>query len=486
MRLFAFARSIRVQMTIIFVVIFGGSLVAHSIYMYRTVDRVFQSEFDVLLYDFGTNVGQSINFSILGDIRVNRDVFKDERKIFPFSTHEALIQVRSMGGVLLAKSPNLGAEEIPLTPSDLQFIYKNSYFFRNWSQGSEGARRGQSYRVIHFLTTDKRMPKFIVQVAVPSRFVQENSRQVFGRFMYSIPVILLLSSILGYTFATTAFLPVRKMIEKAKAIRAGNLSERIPVATTRDEIADLGQTLNNLLARIEAAFASQERFVSDASHQLKTPLSILKIQLEDMHKSSLKGEEGQRRLVSMREEVDALISLVNNLLILAQVDASEQSRVFRRVPMDEVVTTAIQRLQVLAKRNGVAVNLQLSAESGEVSSEDYSVLGDFDLLVSLLQNLLENALKYSPAQSPLLVEVCNQAKNIRVSISDCGPGVPEEEMTRVFERFRRGAKACKLASGSGLGLSIAKRIADLHNGRLELKNKATGGLLASLILPKGD
>jgi signal transduction histidine kinase len=315
----------------------------------------------------------------------------------------------------------------------------------------------------------------ILQVAVPNRFVRENSVQVLNIFSISVPIVLLISAILGYSYSSLGLSPIRRLVDRLRAIGARDLRQRLSLPQSKDELYDLSESVNSLLERLEKAFRSQETFVSDASHQLKTPLAILKAELELLGRE-VRGEDNAHRVESLREEVEALISLVSNLLLLARVDAGEDQLVLSEVELDEVVTTAVERLTHLAKSKGI--RLKLNFGSGlDVYSVSFKVRGDVDLLVSLFQSLLENAIKYSPTSSEVAIELKNQGSFLTVDIMDQGPGIAEYDMPRAFERFHRIASP-QAPSGSGLGLSIARRIADLHRASLELKNRPEGGLAA--------
>ncbi len=466
--------SLRARLTLVFVLFFGGTLCGYSYYVYRTVNSVFQSEFDVLLVGFAADIADSIDFSLIGGLRVDSKQFRQDRKIFPFPLKETVIQVRDLKGQTIQKSRALEEINLPFSKSELMLLYQHKFFFRNWTS-SEEIVGNKSFRLVNYRLMSPTKPPLILQVAVPNRFVRENSIQVLNIFSISIPIVLLISAILGYSYSSFGLTPIRKFVDRLKAIGARDLEQRLVLPQPNDEIRDLSESVNSLLERLEKAFKSQETFVSDASHQLKTPLAILKAELELLGKE-VKGDEGTQRVESLREEVDDLISLVGNLLLLARVDAGEDQLVLTEVDLDEVVTTAVQRLTHLAKAKCIRLKLNLG-EMIDVYSISFKVKGDADLLVSLFQSLIENAIKYSPNSSEININIKDQGGFLTVDIRDQGPGIPESEMPRAFERFHRVAKPSG-PSGSGLGLSIAKRIADLHRATLEIKNLPEGGLEA--------
>lgn len=471
------AFSLRARLTLIFVLFFGGTLCGYSYYVYKTVNSVFQDQFDSLLLDFAADITDSIDFSLMGGIRVDSRQFQQDRRVFPFSFKETVIQIRDIKGQTLQKSMALKNLNLPFSQQELFLLYKNKFMSRNWTS-KEDIVGNRSFRLLNYRIMSPTKPPMILQVAVPDRFVRENSIQILNIFTISVPIVLLISAILGYSYSTFGLTPLRRLIERLKSIGPRDLRQRLSLPRAKDEIFDVSVSINSLLERIEKAFRSQETFVSDASHQLKTPLAILKAELEMMSKE-VHSPESLEKVESLREEVDSLISMVGNLLLLARVDAGEDQLVLTEVALDEVVTTAVERLTHLAKGKNIRLKLNLGETLDMYASMSFSVRGDADLLVSLFQSLLENSIKYSPADSEICITIKNQGVYLSVDIVDQGPGIPESALNKVLERFHRIPHPSS-PPGSGLGLPIAKRIADLHEAQLELKNRPGGGLVAHL------
>ncbi len=476
--------SLKARLTALFVLIFGGSLIAYSVYIYRTVDDVLESGFNLQLREFANEVGDSINYSILWGFQFNPSAFIDSKKVFPFTMREAVIQIRSASGKPLMSSKALKVQALPFDRKMYEDILDGQYVYRNWE--ASVAVAGNSYfRTLSFMVKGNSDSFVILQVAVPDRYIRKNNKRVFTIFVYSIPILLLISGFIGYTYAGYSLMPVNRIIERVHSIRGRNLSERVPVPDVQDEIAKLAVTLNSMLDRVEAAFVAQERFVSDASHQMKTPLAVLKAQIEELHmQRSFWSDDQLERLNSLGEEVDSLISLVKNLLILARVDFGEGTLLFSEVSLDETVTLVCERLSHIAKKKNIHFQMNLEVAPVDDSVRPFVVKGDSDLLASVFQSVIENSIKYSPVDSKIQIQIFEQSENIVVSICDEGPGIPEEELQLIFERFRRGPASAKIASGSGLGLSIAKRISELHGAELALSNRTEGGLKTIFTIKK--
>lgn len=476
--------SLKARLTALFVLIFGGSLIAYSVYIYRTVDDVLESGFNLQLREFANEVGDSINYSILWGFQFNPSAFIDSKKVFPFTMREAAIQIRSATGKPLMASKALKVQALPFDREMFERILDGQYVYRNW-EAKEAVAGNTYFRTLSFMVKGNSDTFVILQVAVPDRYIRENNRKIFRTFAYSIPILLLISGLVGYTYAGYSLRPVNKIIERVHSIRGRNLSERVPVSDVQDEITKLAVTLNSMLDRVEAAFVAQERFVSDASHQMKTPLAVLKSQIEELQmQKQFMSEEQRQKLSSLGEEVDSLISLVKNLLILARVDLGEETLLFSEVSLDETVTSVCERLSHIAKRKGIQFQMNLEMSQAGGSERPFGVRGDSDLLASVFQSVIENSIKYSPRDSKIHIQITEEPKNVVVSICDEGPGIPEAELQLIFERFRRGQTSAKIATGSGLGLSIARRISDLHGAKLTISNQEKNGLKAIFTIKK--
>jgi hypothetical protein len=270
-----------------------------------------------------------------------------------------------------------------------------------------------------------------------------------------------------------ALSPVQDITLKARGISGlSNLKERVPVPEPQDEIRELAETFNGLLERMENAFASQDRFVSNASHQLKTPLTILKGELDMLRKRQASPEDVAAGLESAAVEINRLIQLVQDLLLLARLEAGQDTITLTPVRVDEVLLKVVARLQKLATNKEVKLITQFASD--EAGSElDVEVQGDEDLLDSMFENFIENAIKYAPVGSAVELSMRSHTGAVEVVIRDYGPGIPEELRQKIFERFTR-VQPSNIIPGSGLGLSIASEIARLHGVNIELNAPEAG------------
>ncbi len=284
------------------------------------------------------------------------------------------------------------------------------------------------------------------------------------------PVLMLL---VGW-FITRSLRPVRRMREMVASREPTDLSP-LPEAGLPDEIRPLVSELNQLFGRVAAAFEAQQHFVADAAHELRSPLTALKLQAQALRVPGSDDEHSQA-VARLNEGIDRAIHLVGQLLLLARTEAQggEASTV---VDLRDIVKLAVA--DVLPKATAAGIDIGL-AEGAEVAAP---VKGQAEALRILLHNLLDNAVKYTPAPGRVDVSLRIEGKRVMLAVDDSGPGIPAAQRGRVFDRFYRTASGVEQAAGSGLGLAIVKAIADRHGASLNLSESALGGLRIELRLP---
>jgi signal transduction histidine kinase len=283
------------------------------------------------------------------------------------------------------------------------------------------------------------------------------------------PVALLVASVAGYLLATAALRPVEDMRRRAAEISEREPGRRLPVPPADDEIGRLGRTLNEMLERLEAAFARERTFVADASHELRTPLAILKTELELAQRSARSVEELEAALRSAGEETDRLSQLADDLLVIARSDQGRLPIRRSRVDVRELLERVARRFAPQAERAGV--ELRMEAAPG--------VLADVDevRMEQALANLVDNALRYGAG--PVELAARNSGDVLELSVRDHGPGFPPGLLAHAFERFTRG-DAGRSTAGAGLGLAIVDAIATAHGGQVSATNPEGGGALVAI------
>lgn len=456
--------SLKSRLICLFVLIFGAYSVTFGFLAFRFLSTALQNEFDGALFNYAIDVADSVSLDPTGDLTVT-NALVDHDKVYPFSLGTALILIRNSKGKVIERVGNLGDFSIPWE-TDLQ----------NLKKGAEASYQtldhltdlpnpeAKTYRVISYpLDTSPRRQLF-VQIAVPRTLLERQMGTWKFFLQIGLPLSLALATVMGFFLASRALRPIQSMIQKAGDIGASKLSERLPVPQARDEVQSLAMTLNQMLDRLDQSFQSQERFVADASHQLLTPLSIMKGELEQRLRVETIRETSSL-LKSNLQEVEHLISLVKNLLVLARVDAGVASFSFREIFLEEIVLEAMTDVSRLAQAKEIKIKFDIDDNSSRSA-----IAGDPGLLEVLLGNLLENAIKYSPEKSSLQIWIQRIDGKISLFLQDQGPGVPSDNTEQIFDRFSR-ARNTSHVSGYGLGLAIAKKIAENHSASLTVENR---------------
>jgi len=466
-----FLKSIRARLTGLYLALLALTLVVFCAILYQVFVRTQRQEFDYALFNHAVDISQAIEVNFWGNYVFTPSVMAAREKIFPFSPGRSFWQVVSLEGRVVERSWNLAGRRLPLPEEDWQAVFNRGHVYRTLT--AQNMRQinpslpAEDYRQITYLAK-RGSQSFILQIAVPMKLLERETRGLLLFFLLGIPVTLVLAGVGGLYLANKALEPVRDVIAKAEELNPSNLSDRLPEPATDDEIRQLTVTLNGLLGRIEKAFESHEHFIADASHQLKTPLAILRGELDVFRSNPRTTAEMNSFLDSAGQELRHMSRLLDDMLLLAKMEAGQGSLTVRDVRLDEILLETISRFEVLARKKGVAVKFDLEDLTGGSSANEFLVRGDPDLLQSMFRNLVDNAIKYSPDGSPVEVRVINEAYRVVTQIRDYGPEIPPDQAERIFQRYERGNLRVSRVSGTGLGLPIARRIAEMHGSNISI------------------
>jgi signal transduction histidine kinase len=280
-------------------------------------------------------------------------------------------------------------------------------------------------------------------------------------------VMLIIGSVLAFRLADRILTPVRVVRETAQSISETDLSQRIEV-TGYDEISELAGTFNDMLDRLDAAFAAQRRFIDDAGHELRTPVTVIQGHLDTLGDDP---EERARTLSLLDDELARMRRMIDDLITLAR---SERPDFLRAGPVDlgDLSRSALEKARGLGPRTWVLESVA-----------DEPIWADEQRLTQAILQLAENAVRHTGADGRIGIGSLVEGQEVRLWVTDDGPGVPSEEQSRIFERFFRGRDGRRRAEGSGLGLSIVAAIADAHGGRATLASPPGGGATFSIVIP---
>jgi heavy metal sensor kinase len=316
----------------------------------------------------------------------------------------------------------------------------------------------------------------VVQVGMSLENIIQTRRRFLLILASMLPFGLLLAGGGGWLLARRALKPVDQMTRIAQRISGERLNERIHESGNDDELDRLAKTLNDMLGRLDSAFHQMRKFSADASHELKTPLTILKGEMEVALRVPRSPEEYQRVLESGVEEIDRINHLVEGLLLLARVDAGMLPLERQPIALENLLREIGEQMNVVAASHSVDI------QCGEL--ESVILMGDREHLRRLILNLVDNAIKYTEAGGSVTLSLKADRIWACVAVVDTGVGLSKEDRQHIFNRFHRSTETrFRDAKGVGLGLSIAQSIAEAHGGRIEVASTPGKGSTFKVVLP---
>ena len=375
------------------------------------------------------------------------------------------VKITDARGVILASSP--GAASAPEIPEGTLNEAVRGEAAYDTIKAADSRDKESVYRSYTTPVLKEGKTVYLVQASRPlyqTEFALNNLRDMMAVL---VPMIVLFTGAAGMLFARVALKPVHGMIKTIRQISAENLSLRIPATGAKDEIRELASMFNDMLSRLEGSFLSQKRFIQDASHELKTPLTILKGELEVALKKARSSQEYASILQSNLEETNRISKLVENLLTLAKFDNREIPLDISAVNLNRVLESlASDMAQVAGKKR---INLALKLEPGLPV-----IKADAGQLRRAFLNILDNAVKYGEEGGTVTISSAGNAAGVLLVFSDSGRGIAPKDLPHVFERFYR-ADSSRSTEGFGLGLAITKSILDAHGAAITVKSGPARG-----------
>lgn len=307
--------------------------------------------------------------------------------------------------------------------------------------------------------------------------VDDSLKRLRLAFFHLAPIGVVISILGALVISTRALAPLSKIIDLADKLRPNELSRRLPSPGVDDEIGRLVRTLNRMIGRIQESFEAMKRFTSDASHELRNPLATLRNTVDVTLEMPRTSEEKDEALRSIGEEVDRIRSLVEDLLLLARADSGRVVMEMKPMSLAFLLEAQVEAYQPLAQERDIRLDLAPLLPD--------EVLGNERWLLQVVGNLLSNALNYTPVGGHVTVTMARGDAALSFSVLDSGPGIPDEDLDRVFQRFFRSdpARSWGHVQGQGLGLAIAAWVVEEHQGRIEAANRLEGGARFTVMLP---
>ena len=474
-------QSLRVRLVLFNLAMFGTVIVLLVGVFLFVAERFLRSEFDQRLIEGARVIAEAVDL-VAEEVPASPRESRFRPHINPFHFLEYYFQIRLTNGQLIERSPNLRHMELPISEHAKQSGMKGALVFEtlNGETATQLIGAGHQLRMLTFYHQRPGMQPFYLQVAVSLTSVEHAVEVLRRTMLVLIPIGLILAAIASEQLVRRGLAPIGRVAREAQRLTAADLDHRLPVPSGRDEVVEMIRTLNNMLDRLQGAFAAQERFIANAAHELKTPLTHLLGQAQVLSRQVREPEEYDLFVTTVQEEMRQLATIVESLLLLTRADAGLPLDSRTRVSINEVVVDAVERCQPYAEQREVRLQPVLCAPTAE--QDEPEVEGDAELLVSMVSNLVRNAIRFSPPGQTVDVAIKQVASEVLISVCDRGPGIPDEFIPRLFERFYQ-VPGVGRPVGSGLGLSIVESVAKLHHGLIRVRNRAEGGCEFEVTLP---
>lgn len=344
-------------------------------------------------------------------------------------------------------------------------------------QGIVTTRDGQQVRLYSRVLVDHGAVFGVIQVG--SSLTQMNTalHSVVVALLILAPIVLLLSALVSYWLTSHALLPIQRLIQTARVISTEDLQQRVPVPRAHDEVRELALALNEMIKRLEDVFSRQRRFVADASHELRTPVSVIRTKIDMALLQAFSPQEYIAVLGELGAEAERLGGLISDLLTLARTDEGRTLLEREPVRLDLLVDAVVANAEVLATERDITLE--------RVASEPVIVLGDEVRFIQVVMNLLENAIFYTNPRGRVTLRVQGKDTHAYLMVQDTGIGIAAEHLPYLFERFYRVDPARTRTQGghSGLGLSIVDWVVRTHGGRVSVESQPGVGSTFTVILP---
>jgi heavy metal sensor kinase len=479
-------KSLRFKLTLWYVLILGILLISFSSFLYFTLSKSLYRDVDNKLTSLAELIASESVSPLskfgFGNIDQALEASMNLKPIGKF------IQVLDESGKIGRKSDNLRNVQLPISLTALKNASKGLITFET-NRSFENA----PLRIITFPVIENNHITKIVQIASSLEDVEDALNTLFIILMITVPFALMVASLGGQFLANKALKPVDKITQTARMITSQNLNQRIEPPKVKDEISRLIETFNEMISRLDQSFRQIKQFSTDASHELKTPLTILKGEVEVTLRKERASHEYEQTLKSNLEEINRMSQIVDDLLLLSKADIGEIRLNKEVINLTEILDEVVAQMNILAQSKTLLI---------ETSNhhEDIHIFGDGLRIRELFLNLIENGIKYTEEGGSIHITFSKdtplhdksqsgwterkQARFVKIIVSDTGIGIAKEDRERIFDRFFRVDKArSREQGGSGLGLSICKWIVEAHQGEIKVENEVGKGSSFIIKLP---
>jgi len=389
------------------------------------------------------------------------------------------IQVRDADDWVTMKSRPLAKRTLPLDEPTRRRAVQAGFACVTTGDSGDGDE-GDELRVCTVTDASQGAPRRFVQVGRSVRSVRWAVRDLRNTMLIVVAFGLAAAAVASWLITGRMLRPLRTIARKADLLSITSLGERIG-NRGRDEVAQMAASLDAMLERLQRSFEAQERFISSVSHELMTPLTVLLGQAQVLARETRNPEEYERFVAAVQDEARSLSRTVESLLTLAKAEAGLPIVPEEPVSINEAAMNAVSRCAPLADQREVKLATTLSMPS-ERQTEPI-VQGDAELISLMIANLIRNAIRYAPPRTSVDVQVTADDRGVDISVRDRGPGIPDEYLDRIFDRFFQVREDAEVFQGVGLGLTITRGVAELHRGTVTASNHPDGGCAFRIRLP---
>jgi two-component system, OmpR family, sensor kinase len=463
-------RSIRFRMALWYAVLLAGALVLFGAASYVGLERYLQKSLDESLVKQARSIGDVliVNINQSGEDYVNNEITEH----YSPEINGRFIRVTRADGkqIFISGLPKDGTFDPARVPPPQLPVLRAFSHEVEMSDGHE--------LLLHALPYESRDgARFLIEVAAPYNQIESVLRGLLLTFGLGLPLIVALAISGGYVLMRRALRPVDEIRQKAAQITSRNLSERLPVVHTGDELERLATDLNRMIERLEESFQQINRFSADASHELRTPLTVLQGELESIARNSSNlPAEIRDTIGSALEETHRLTKIVENLLAISRLEAGDARKQRERLDFAELARNTADQMRLLAEEKHIHLDCN-GAEAVEVDADPAR-------LKQVVVNLLDNAIKYTPESGKVSISVMKQDGRAVFEIADTGIGISPDDLPHIFDRFYRADKArSRQMGGTGLGLSIVRSICLAHEGQVKVESIEGQGSVFHIQLP---
>lgn len=423
--------------------------------------------------------------------KFRQDEFYQRLESRAYNTAKLLIKVEEIDETLLKKMEEDSPIKLP-EEAIMIFDYKDSLLYADGEEGIMKVDRELLDQIrlegnlefktgereyLGYLFTDDRFDRFAIVISAIDIYGKSKLANLLRVLLIVLGIGLIVVFMVARLYAERALNPIKGIVEEVSEISGDDMSIRVDAGNGKDEIAQLANAFNNMLDRLEIVFKAQKNFIANASHEMRTPLTVISGQLEVILLKDRTSEEYKEGIKSVLEDLKNLNQTTNRLLLLAQTSSEQTKGVYAKIRLDDIVWQASSDLYKLKKDYQVNV----SFDDALVDLESFHVKGNDQLLKTAFLNLMENGCKYSNDHS-IDVELGKEGKNITVVFHDNGIGIAQEDLKYIFEPFYRGHNV-EGRRGHGLGLSLVKRITELHEGTITVNSEKSKGTSFKLSFP---